>query len=303
MNTGSECIGFGLHLVDWNLPLEELIDIVKAAGRHRRAVGDSPPTRARGNPREGAKAGRFEGSEIRRWRRRNGTLLAFPSSPPSCDSSLLRGDGPRRGVLTDGHGREESDEAGTGEAARAPESEGGVDRARGARVPLRRDARRARGRSSSASSARAARSSARYRDPLGGHPLALAGPAHRARRADALPARPLRHAPQAPRRRDHARPRASSIPSWSSPRRRRASGRPTAAIASRRCAASAPRRSPRWSSPTASRLADPRAQHREGAQPEGALARGHPHLPRPARRGRRARPSRASPSTSRTRRS
>jgi hypothetical protein len=29
VNTGSESIGFGLHLVDWNLPLEELMDIVK----------------------------------------------------------------------------------------------------------------------------------------------------------------------------------------------------------------------------------------------------------------------------------
>ena len=37
------------------------------------------------------------------------------------------------------------------------------------------------------------------------------------------------------------------------------------------------------------RLADPRAQHREGAQPAREVARGDPHLPRPARRGRRAR--------------
>ncbi len=29
-NAGSESIGFGLHLVDWNLPLEELMDIVRA---------------------------------------------------------------------------------------------------------------------------------------------------------------------------------------------------------------------------------------------------------------------------------
>ena len=33
-------------------------------------------------------------------------------------------------------------------------------------------------------------------------------------------------------------------------------------------------------------LPDPRAQHREGAQPEGALARGDPHVPRPRGRAR-----------------
>ena len=37
------------------------------------------------------------------------------------------------------------------------------------------------------------------------------------------------------------------------------------------------------------RMAGPRAQHREGARPEGALARGHPHLSRPPRRRRKPR--------------
>ena len=73
--------------------------------------------------------------------------------------------------------------------------------------------------------------------------------ADRPRRADAVPARPLRRAPQEARRRDRQDRAASSIRSSRSPRRRKASGRRTAATASRRCAGSARSRSSRWSCP------------------------------------------------------
>ena len=132
---------------------------------------------------------------------------------------------------------------------------------------------------------------AAYRDPLGKNPLILAVAADRQGRADAVPARPLRHAPQAARRRDR-QDRPLPRPDHRDHRaRRRASGRRTAATAWRRCGASGAKSHHRAGRAQArGRLADPRAQHREGAQPEGEVARGDPHLPRPDRRRRVARP-------------
>ena len=46
-------------------------------------------------------------------------------------------------------------------------------------------------------------------------------------------------------------------------------------------------------------LPDPRPQHGEGPQPQGEVAGGHPHVPRPARRASRRRARRTTPSSSR----
>src|SRR3954464_9125164 len=111
------------------------------------------------------------------------------------------------------------------------------------------------------------------------------GTADRRGRADAIPARSLAGASPAPRRRarshrhvprsDHRRDRAGE--------RLLDAERP----ASSRSDASSWRKGDHRAggAEARDRLADPRAQHREGAQPARQVARGHPHLPQPDRRG------------------
>ena len=110
--------------------------------------------------------------------------------------------------------------------------------------------------------------------------------ADRQGRADAFPARSVRGAPQEARRRarqDRAVPRPGD-------RGHRAEGRLLDAERPPPARGDAPARREsdhRARRPEArDRLADPRAQHREGAQPARALARSDPHLPGPDRRGR-----------------
>ena len=144
-----------------------------------------------------------------------------------------------------------------------------------------------------------------YKDPLGGHAMVARRAADREGRAHAVPARPQRRAPQAPRRghrEDGPLPRSGDRHHRAREGRRLLDAQrapsPRGDAAPRREVDHRARRAD-----ARGRVADPRAQHREGAQPQGALARGHPHLPRPARGGRRRGPRRASRSTSRTRRS
>ena len=113
--------------------------------------------------------------------------------------------------------------------------------------------------------------------------------AHRQGRAHALPARLVRAPREAAGQRDGAAWTASST--RSSPCARTAStGRPTATTGCGAIEAAGREGDHRAGAARGGRrVPDPRAQHREGAQPEGALARGHPHVPRPGRRARRAR--------------
>ena len=117
-----------------------------------------------------------------------------------------------------------------------------------------------------------------YREPLGGRAAAAGEPAVRGRAADALPARPVADARQAPGRGRSSRPAAFLDPLivvrgedgrlWTPNGRHRLAAAKvlglkqiTALISRRRLA----------------RLPHPRAQHREGPQPQGPQPRGDPH--------------------------
>src|SRR2546425_18597 len=105
--------------------------------------------------------------------------------------------------------------------------------------------------------------------------------ADRARRADSLPARPVADAREAPpgsdqedrslRRPDRGRLAGAGVvldAEWPPP--------------SDGAAETEGEAGPRDLDPRGrSGLPDPRAQHREGAQPQGEVARGDPHVPRP----------------------
>ncbi len=124
-----------------------------------------------------------------------------------------------------------------------------------------------------------------YKDPLGGGCAARLHPAHRESRAHAVPARPFATCTTRSSRTSSTRPASFSIPIIASPRRRKASGRRTAAPADGDAAARREVDHRAGGAQARDRLADPRAQHREGAQPAREVARSDPHLSRADRRG------------------
>ena len=185
-----------------------------------------------------------------------------------------------------GHGDQNQDpfQARAG-AAQTPQGKGRHARPDGARMPPRY----ARGRSAMKSRTRVENEGGFvlgcYSDPLGKKPLILAvlpidavepTPFQRDLSADAPQAarrraRPHRHVPRSDHRRDRAgeglldAERPPSPGGDAAPRRE---GDHRARGAQAR-----------------DRVADPRAQHREGAQPARQVARGDPHLPQPDRGG------------------
>ena len=119
----------------------------------------------------------------------------------------------------------------------------------------------------------------------GGRLAALRAPAARAGRADPVPARPLEAPRQAPPGR-HQEARALRRPDRGGVDRPRAvldAERQPPARGAHEAQGQVDLRHPR---PRArGRLPDPRPQHGEGAQREGEVPRGHPHVPRPRRGG------------------